>query len=408
MIPAMSKLSENTLVTAALGHFSVDLFAGVLPVLMAQLSVSFGLSNKEVGFAVVAYTLTSSLSQPLFGYLGDRLGGRLVASGGLTWIAVWMAVAGFAPSYYLLVTSLLLAGLGSGAFHPQGAVYAARKAKKGSGLSIFFVGGQLGFAVSPLLGSMLFASVGPSGIVFLSVFGLAVAFGIWRFFPSYGTTRSQGAATMTRASFHLLSQVPVIAFLGLIVSQGLRSGVSDSYATYLPKLYLDRGLTPTQYGLIASTFLAGSSLGGLLGGFLADRWNKKWIISGSMILAVPIMYAFIHTGSDLRLALALLTGTVLSVPFTSVMLIAQELMPHYPSFISGVTLSFLFACGALSTSLVGVLADTYGLPNILSLAALVLGIGFIFSLLIPSSMGVSREPQSAVAATLASEPDPQP
>lgn len=404
----MTKLRENTLITAALGHFSVDFFAGLLPVLMAQLSVSFELSNKEVGFAVVAYTFTSSLSQPLFGYLGDRLGGRLVASAGMGWIAVWMAVAGFAPNYYILVASLLLAGLGSGAFHPQGAVYAARNAKKGSGISIFFVGGRLGFTAAPLLGSIAFATTGPSAMVFASIFGLLVALGIWYAFPSHGTTKNQGSATMSGSSFHLLAQVPMLAFLGLILSQGLRSGVNDSYTTYIPKLYLDQGLSPAQYGLIASMFVAGSSVGGLIGGFLADRWNKKWIISGSMILAVPIMYAFIHAESDWRLILALLTGTILSVPFTPIMVIAQELMPHYPSFISGVTLSFLFACGALATSLVGVLADSYGLANILSLATGILAVAFVFSLLIPSAMGALRHPQPASPAVLAVESDPQP
>jgi len=390
---------------AALGHFSVDFFAGLLPVLMAQLSVSFGLSNREVGFAVVAYTFTSSLSQPLFGYLGDRFGGRLVAGAGISWIAAWMVVAGFAQNYYILLASLLLAGLGSGAFHPQGAVYAARNTKKGSGISIFFVGGRLGFTAGPLVGGIVLAAAGPSAMIFPSVFGLLIALAVWYFLPAHGTSQARGATATTGSSFHLLAQVPVLALLGLTISQGLRSGVNDSYTAYLPKLYLDQGLTPAQYGLIASMFVAGSALGGLLGGFLVDRWNKKWVISGSMILAVPVMYAFSHAASDLRLALALLTGAILAVPFTPVMVIAQELLPRYPSFISGTTLSFLFACGALATALTGVLADTYGLPTILGLAALVLGVAFVFSLLVPTSIGASREPQPVVPPAVAPESD---
>ena len=396
-MPFMSKLRNNTLVMAALGHFSVDLFAGLLPVLMAQLSVIYGLSNKEIGLAVVAYTITSALSQPLFGYVGDRVGGRLVAAVGVGWIAVWMAVAGFAPNYHVLVASLLLAGLGSGAFHPLGAVSAASKSKKGRGISIFFVGGRLGFTVAPLLGGVMFATLGPSAMSLASILGLVVALGIWQSFPVHVTGRAKDATDASTPSDHLLSQIPLLALVGFVVSQALRGGVNDSYSTYLPKLYLDQGLTPSQYGLLASTYIAGSSIGGLLGGFLADRWNKKWIISGGMFLSVPAMYAFIHSGPETRLILALLTGTLLAIPFTSVILIAQGWMPNRPSFITGIAFSFFFLSGALATSLTGILADTYGLAEVMGAAAGILAIAFVFSLLLPSRIGSASRVQVAPA-----------
>ena len=395
IISLMSKLRNNTFVMAVLGHFSVDLFGGLLPVLMAQLSVIYGLSNKEIGFAVVAYTLTSALSQPLFGHVGDRVGGRLVAAVGVGWIAVWMAVAGFAPNYYILVASLLLAGLGSGAYHPQGAVTAASKTKKGSGISIFFVGGRLGFTVAPLLGGVMFATLGPSAMGLASIFGLVVALGIWQSFPAHVAEKVRDDASPS--SVHLLSQIPMLALIGFVVSQALRGGVNESYSTYLPKLYLDQGLTPSQYGLLASTYIAGSSIGGLLGGFLADRWNKKWIISGGMFLSVPAMYAFIHSGPETRLILALLTGTLLAIPFTSVILIAQGWMPNRPSFITGIAFSFFFLSGALATSLTGILADTYGLAEVMGAAAGILAIAFVFSLLLPSRIGSASRVQVAPA-----------
>ena len=115
---------------------------------------------------------------------------------------------------------------------------------------------------------------------------------------------------------HWLAQVPLLALIGFAVSQGLRGGVNESLTTYLPKLYLDMGLAPIQYGLLASAFVAGSSIGGLVGGFLADRWNKKWIIAGSILLSVPVSYAFVHSGPDTRLILAMATGVMLSIAFT--------------------------------------------------------------------------------------------
>jgi FSR family fosmidomycin resistance protein-like MFS transporter len=360
---------------------------------MAQLSVTFGYSYKEIGFAVVSYTVASAVSQPLFGYVGDRWGGRLVATAGIVWIAFWMAVAGFAPNYYILVASLTLAGLGSGAYHPQGAVSAATKAKKGSGTSIFFMGGRLGFTAAPLLGGLMFARLGPSAMGFASILGLVVALGVWQSFPTKFAAQKKASGGSAVSSVNWLAQVPLIALVGFVISQGLRSGVNEMYTTYLPKLYLDRGFSPSQYGLLASIYVAGSSIGGLLGGILADRWSKKWIISGSMILAAPVMYIFIHSGSETRLVLALLTGTLLAIPFTPALLIAQELLPERPSFITGVTMSFFFIMNAIGTSLTGVLADAYGLALVMSFAALTLSVAFVFSLLIPSELAAAPTAQ---------------
>ena len=397
IMSSMSKLRDNTLAVAALGHFSVDLFGGLLPVLLAQLSVIYGLSNKEIGFAVVSYTLSSALSQPLFGHLGDRVGGRLVATMGIVWIAVWMAIAGFAPNYYLLVASLTLAGLGSGAYHPQGAVSATVNAKKGSGFSIFFVGGRLAFTVAPLLGGLMFATLGPSAMGLVSILALLIALAVWNSFPAHFTGKAKSDGT-SAPSVPWLSQVPLLALAGFIVSQGLRGGINESYGTYLPKLGLDQGLAPSQYGLLASAFIGGSSIGGLIGGFLADRWNKKWIISGSMLLAVPVMYAFIHSGSETRLIWALLTGALLAIPFTPVILIVQGLMPNRPSFITGVAFSFFFVSGALATALVGILADIYGLAEVMGAAAGILAIASVFSLLLPSRMGSTPRVESRAAS----------
>lgn len=312
-----------------------------------------------------------------------------MASLGIGWIALWMTVAGFAPNYPILITSLLLGGLGSGAFHPQGAVYAARNTRRGTGTSVFFVGGRLGFTVAPFMGGVLFATIGPPAMIFASLFGVLVALGIWFSFPDDARTTTQTSGDSFRSSLGLLAQVPIMALVGFIVSQALRSGVDESYLAYMPKLFLDKGLSPVQYGLVSSAYVAGSSMGGLIGGFLADRYNKKRIISTCLILSAPVMYAFIHAEPDTRLILAALTGLLLAIPFTPVVLLAQELMPDRLTFITGITMSFLFICGALATSLVGVFADSYGLSSILGLAAGILAVAAVFSLLIPSSLGTA-------------------
>jgi FSR family fosmidomycin resistance protein-like MFS transporter len=379
----MPSSRKTTLLVAILGHFNVDLFASLVPIFLAQLSRSFHLSNTQIGFGVLAYTMTAALSQPGFGYLADHLGGRLVATCGIVWISVWMAVAGFAPNYYALVAALMLAGLGSGAYHPQGAVHAAVSSatKKGSGTSIFFLGGSIGFAVGPLLGSAMFSSLGPSSIGLVSFLGIPVALAIWQSFPVHQPDRSKPLA-VSGPTAHWLSQVSILVLAGFVISQGLRAAVMDSYTAYVPKYYLDQGLAPSQYGLLTSLFLAGASLGGLLGGFLADRLNKKFIITTALALSVPVLYGFLHSGPNSRLIFVPLLGLLLSAPFTPALLIAQGFVPNRLPFITGLAMSYLFICGGIGTSLTGVFADRFGLYQVMSVSLVLLIIATLASLLI--------------------------
>ncbi|MCY3784014.1 MAG: MFS transporter [Chloroflexi bacterium] len=141
------------MITVALGHFASDFSAlgpsMLYPILAVRLEMSYGM----IGLAALAWALTTSVIQPLFGYIGDRMGRRWLASISPAWIAVWVAVAAFAPSYPLLVVYLVVAAVGVAAFHPQGAAIAneAQGRNTGTNVALFFLGGHAAFAVAPLI-----------------------------------------------------------------------------------------------------------------------------------------------------------------------------------------------------------------------------------------------------------------
>src|SRR5262245_23721685 len=114
-------LKNGKLLTLMLGHFTVDSYVGVLPVLYPLLIGRFHVSLATVGLVSLAYGGMAAFSQPVFGMIADRFGTRLT---GLTllWTALTFSVIGFADSFPLLVVLALLSGLGSGAFHPLGAL----------------------------------------------------------------------------------------------------------------------------------------------------------------------------------------------------------------------------------------------------------------------------------------------
>jgi MFS transporter, FSR family, fosmidomycin resistance protein len=117
-----SLLKNVTLWSLTLGHFSVDMLSGAMPIVAGlYLRDSLGLTLSQVGLLMGIYVMASSLTQPLFGYLSDLYGGRWFAVGGLIWLAVLQGSLGFMPTFGLALLVVTLAGLGVAAFHPQGA-----------------------------------------------------------------------------------------------------------------------------------------------------------------------------------------------------------------------------------------------------------------------------------------------
>ena len=150
--------------TVALGHFASD-FAALGPTMLYPiLAVSLGMSYGMIGLAALAWAVTTSVIQPLFGYLGDRVGRRWIASLSPAWIAVWVTMAAFAPSYTVLVVYLVVAAVGVAAFHPQGAAVAneAQAGNTGTNVALFFLGGHAAFAVGPLILGAVLAAGGPA------------------------------------------------------------------------------------------------------------------------------------------------------------------------------------------------------------------------------------------------------
>src|SRR6185295_11680743 len=172
-------LRNRPLLMLMLGHFTIDSHVGLLAVLYPLLIDRFGLNLTTVGLVSLAYTGVSSLSQPLFGWLADRSGTRLIGLA-LIWTATMFALSGFAPTFGLIVLLVGLAGLGSGAYHPLGALNASAVIPaplRNTAMSIYVTGGTLGVALGPLLGAVLFSLFGMRGTAFMLLPGLTI--GMW-------------------------------------------------------------------------------------------------------------------------------------------------------------------------------------------------------------------------------------
>src|SRR5215210_1486952 len=161
----------------AAGHLGTDFANGTLPALLPYFKDRFDLSYTLVALLVLAQAVSSSIVQPFFGLWSDRRGALWLLPGGVAVAAIGIALAADAPSYGLVLALVVVSGLGVAAFHPEGSKFAAYASgrRRASGMSAFSIGGNLGFALGPVVATPLVLAFGLEGGLLLAVPCLAIA-----------------------------------------------------------------------------------------------------------------------------------------------------------------------------------------------------------------------------------------
>ena len=360
---------HRALVTFMMGHFTVDMFGGLLPVLYPLMAARFNLSNADVGFIALSYTAAGSLSQPLFGYLADRFGSRSFAVMSLAWSATWVGVAGFAPTYGLLLVCAMLAGLGSGAYHPQGASNAhasSAESHRNTAMSAYTVGGTSGYALGPLIGAGVFALFGARGTLAVAPFGFLVAAAIWRQITQLrlGAARRHAKQRSEQRTIPWRLLAPVLAVVML------RSWVTLSVVSFIPLWFKDQGYSAGFYSSMTTLLLGVGAVGTVIGGLLADRVGQRVVLSVSLLGAAPALALFALFPGAQSLALAPLFGFFIEMGLSITLVIAQRLMPGRVGVASGFILGMGFVTGGIGVPVTGTLADRFGVSTALLLTSL--------------------------------------
>src|SRR5512139_4109981 len=167
-------MNKLRLFSSAYGHLSIDVLNSSVAMILTLAASQFGLTIAQIGFGAMLYQIMAAMSQPLFGGVTDKLRGRWVGPLGVLWTAVFFAAAALMPSYPAFITCLMLGGLGSGAFHAAGMVHAAMSggSKPTTSTSVFFLGGQTGLALGPIIAGLIIAPLGLIGMTIMASFAL--------------------------------------------------------------------------------------------------------------------------------------------------------------------------------------------------------------------------------------------
>jgi FSR family fosmidomycin resistance protein-like MFS transporter len=366
----MRLLRDSYFFAVSTTHFVVDLLGSQIAILMAFFAQTLGLSNAEIGLVVGGYSFTGAFSQPLFGWLVDRVGPRWIASGGVIWTAGFISIALTLQSTASLPL-LVVAGLGSGAFHPAGTMEAARRGhehfsgRATTAASIFFLFGQAAFSIGPAIGGLILEHFSARGLFFLTA--LAVPAGINAFVRLKSDKPSEAQAPQEippeRAEREL--QAGWFGWIAFIILVALRCWAYGNLAGFIPKYFVDGGIDLGTAGFILALYMGGSAVGNLIGGTLSDRWGRRGIILGSLVLVTFAMYAFSRSGvSDWVYLFSPLSGIFIGASQSAVVVLSQNLMPNRMATASGLVLGFMFSTEALGVYFSGLIADAAGLGTV--------------------------------------------
>lgn len=381
-----SLLVHRALIVFMLGHFTVDMFGGLLPVLYALMADDFDLDNKAVGLIALAFTASSSLSQPLFGYLADRFGSRYFAVASMLWSATFVGLAGLSPSYGVLVACALLAGLGAGAYHPQGASNAAAVSgdlRKNTAMGVYTVGGTAGYALGPLLGALIFGLLGTGGTLAVAPFGFLIAFLMLHQLRQLGLGLARHhAAARSEQGTSAIQWRPLAPVMAVVM---LRSWVTLSVVTFIPLWFKDQGYSALFYSGLAGLVMGAGALGTIVGGILADKVGQRFVLGASLVAAVPFLILFAALPGPWSLLFGPLFGFCIEMGLSVTLVVAQRLLPGRVGVASGFILGIGFVTGGIGAPITGALADSVGTGLALGSLALLVGIAALVVTRIPRS-----------------------
>jgi MFS transporter, FSR family, fosmidomycin resistance protein len=384
----------------------VDIYANLLPPLLPMFKQMYGLSYAATASLTSIFAITSTLIQPIFGYLADRYGKKWIAALGVAWISVLMCMLGIAPGYAAIVAIVAFAGLGSAMFHPQGSAMVPKVSgdHKGVGVSIFAAGGSIGYSIMPLIAVMIVGWFGLNSLPLLILPGLVVSYLLYRYAPDMEEDCAKNRIDLRQV---LQGMGRVKLPLGTLVTVvSLRSWVCMGMITFIPLYFalhfkgwtvMGADMTYAAPAFTLFIFLIANAIGGIIGGWASDRYGKKPVLVASFFCSLPFFYLAFTSPDLLVWPFIAIAGAFIYAAFPSTVLQAQELLPRTQGMAGGLILGFANGIGGLLVLLTGVISDHFGIFNgILSLIAIA-AVAAVLSLAVPGDKALKMEIEASQA-----------
>jgi MFS transporter, FSR family, fosmidomycin resistance protein len=362
-------------------HFLNDTMQSLIPSVYPILKESYALDFGQIGLITLAFQFTASLLQPVVGHFTDKKAQPFSLAAGMGFTFFGLLLLGVAQQYLVILVAAALVGLGSAVFHPESARIArlASGGRYGFAQSVFQVGGNLGTSMGPLLAALIVVPFGQPSIAWFSTIAFLAIVILWRighwYKPQIAGKKFTAAEPHPDAPDSRRVRLALLVLVVLLFSKQLYvSSLSSYYIFYL----IDKFNVSTQAAqLYLFLFLAANAVGVYFGGPLGDRFGRKYVIWFSILGALPFTLALPYAGLYTSAVLTVFIGLIISSATSSIIVFAQELMPHRFGMISGVFFGVAFGIGGLGAAVLGEVADHTGIAFVYQVCAFLPAIGLL-------------------------------
>jgi FSR family fosmidomycin resistance protein-like MFS transporter len=365
----------------SLSHFLNDTMQSLIPSVYPILKASYALDFAQIGLITLAFQFTASLLQPVVGHFTDRRAQPFSLAIGMGFTFFGLLLLSVARHYAIILAAAALVGLGSAVFHPESARIArlASGGRYGFAQSVFQVGGSFGTSMGPLLAALIVVPFGQPSIAWFSLIAFLAIVILWRiglwYGPQIAARKFESFEPHPDAPNSRRVMIALSVLVALLFSKQLYvSSLSSYYIFYLIDKF---GVSTQAAQLCLFIFLASNAAGAFFGGPLGDRFGRKYVIWFSILGALPFTLALPYAGLYASAVLTVFIGLIISSATSSIIVFAQELMPHRFGMISGVFFGFAFGFGGLGAAVLGKVADHSGIAFVYQVCALLPAIGLL-------------------------------
>jgi FSR family fosmidomycin resistance protein-like MFS transporter len=357
--------------------------------MMPFLKNTHQLSYTAVGAVIMVSNMTSSIIQPLFGYLSDRMEMKWLLPVSIILTCVGFSFLGLAPSFVILLILVVINGLGIAVYHPEGTkiMHYFTGSRMATGMSFFQVGGNLGMALGPLFITYAIALADLSGTLFYLLLGIPILSILLLFLKELTLPvknekrdlREKGGGSTPVGENRGWGSMSLLVF-----AVSMRSWAHMGLITFVPFYYIHvlKGDAITA-GRLVFVFLMGGVVGTLIGAAIADKIGHKYYFCLSMILSVPLLLLFLQVGGIWVFIILFLVGLLLISSFSVTIVMGQMILRNRLGMASGLTMGFVIGMGGVGAGLLGIVADSWGVMTVLKLIVYMPAVGFIPALMIP-------------------------
>lgn len=354
--------------TLSLGHFITDAYSGFLNPIMPFIAAKIGISMAIATCLISISNLTSSLSQPFFGYIADKWQRRFFIFWGMLMASIFLSFLGLSNNIYMLIICLLFGHMGVAFFHPQATSIVSNYSKTNSNskdMSVFIAMGTFGFALGPAISSGITQMWGLEKLPCACFVGIIMAFVLLKRVPKLNTIHiEKPAVSIIDAIKRIFSNKPVSILVGASI---VKSFVVSSFPIILPFYWKSIGYSVSKIGIILLAFMIAGAFGVITSPIVEKKIGLKNVFYLSLMTVAPfgLVFYLCEGKGVIGLTAFILIGYVSLLASPVNMALAQKLMPELKSMISGFIGGFSWGVIGILLPLISILAEKIGMLNVL-------------------------------------------